>query len=174
MKFQLGLQSFWTCPSCDILKEHNVSETASVSVLRRKGVETPLIHLGPLERVNIVVHWSRLVISNGPNWVGSPHPHPKSQITTHSCTDLGFPLTERTNVLCQWARNCQFCAQKFEVHDQVKVDMGWECSTNEEKRNAYSILMGKPEGKRPLGGPGRRWVGNIKMDRREIGWDGMD
>jgi hypothetical protein len=43
-----------------------------------------------------------------------------------------------------------------------------------EKRNAYRILVGNPEGKRPLGRPGRRWVGNIKMDLREIGWDGMD
>jgi hypothetical protein len=42
------------------------------------------------------------------------------------------------------------------------------------KRNAYRILVGKPEGKRPLGRPRRRWVDNIKMDLREIGWDGMD
>jgi hypothetical protein len=43
-----------------------------------------------------------------------------------------------------------------------------------EKRNAYRILLGKPEGKRPLGRPRRRWVDNIKMDLREIGWDGVD
>jgi hypothetical protein len=43
-----------------------------------------------------------------------------------------------------------------------------------EKRNAYRIFVGKPEGKRPLGRPRRRWVHNIKMDLREIGWDGMD
>jgi hypothetical protein len=43
-----------------------------------------------------------------------------------------------------------------------------------EKRNAYRILVGKPEGKRPQGRPRRRWVGNIKMDLREIGWDGVD
>jgi hypothetical protein len=42
-----------------------------------------------------------------------------------------------------------------------------------EKTNAYTILVGKSEGKRPLGRPRRRWVNNIKMDR-EIGWDGMD
>jgi hypothetical protein len=34
--------------------------------------------------------------------------------------------------------------------------------------------VGKPEGKRPLGRPRRRWVDNIKMDLREIGWDGVD
>jgi hypothetical protein len=33
-----------------------------------------------------------------------------------------------------------------------------------EKRNAYRILVGKPEGKRPLGSPGRRWENNIRMD----------
>jgi hypothetical protein len=43
-----------------------------------------------------------------------------------------------------------------------------------EKRNAYRKLVGKPEGKRPLGRPRRRWVDNIKMDLREIGWDGVD
>jgi hypothetical protein len=43
-----------------------------------------------------------------------------------------------------------------------------------EKRNAYRILVGKPEGKRPLGRPKRKWMDNIKMDFREIGWGGMD
>jgi hypothetical protein len=42
-----------------------------------------------------------------------------------------------------------------------------------DKRNAYRILVGKPEGKRPLGRPRRRWVNNIKMDLREIGWAGV-
>jgi hypothetical protein len=37
-----------------------------------------------------------------------------------------------------------------------------------EKRNAYRILVGKPEGKRPLGIPRYRWEDNIKMDLREI------
>jgi hypothetical protein len=43
-----------------------------------------------------------------------------------------------------------------------------------EKRNAYRILVGQPEGKRTLGRPRCRWVGNIKIDLREIGWDGLD
>jgi hypothetical protein len=47
-------------------------------------------------------------------------------------------------------------------------------STNWEKRNACRILVGKPEGKRPLEGPRRRWVDNIKMDLWENGWGGMD
>jgi hypothetical protein len=40
--------------------------------------------------------------------------------------------------------------------------------------NTYRILVGKPEIKRPLGGPRRKWVDNIKMDLRETGWGGMD
>jgi hypothetical protein len=43
-----------------------------------------------------------------------------------------------------------------------------------EKRNAYRILVGKPEGKRQLERPRRRWVDNIKMDLREIGWDAVE
>jgi hypothetical protein len=42
------------------------------------------------------------------------------------------------------------------------------------KRNAYRLLVGKPEGRGPLERPRRRWVDNIKIDLREIGWDGMD
>jgi hypothetical protein len=43
-----------------------------------------------------------------------------------------------------------------------------------ERRNAYRILVENPEGNRPLGRPRLRWVDNIKMDLREIGWDGID
>jgi hypothetical protein len=43
-----------------------------------------------------------------------------------------------------------------------------------ETRNAYRILVGKPGEMRPLGRPRRRWVDNIIMDLRKIGWDGMD
>jgi hypothetical protein len=43
-----------------------------------------------------------------------------------------------------------------------------------EEKNAYRILMGKAEGKRPLVRPRHRWVDNIKMDLREKGWDGVD
>jgi hypothetical protein len=43
-----------------------------------------------------------------------------------------------------------------------------------KKRDAYRILVSRPEGKRPLGRPRPRWVDNNKMDLREIQWDGMD
>jgi hypothetical protein len=43
-----------------------------------------------------------------------------------------------------------------------------------EKRNAYRLLVGKPERKRPLGRPRRRWVDNIRMDLGEVGWGDVD
>jgi hypothetical protein len=43
-----------------------------------------------------------------------------------------------------------------------------------EKRNAYRLLVEKPEGKRPLGGPRHRWVVNIRRDLVEVGWDDVD
>jgi hypothetical protein len=43
-----------------------------------------------------------------------------------------------------------------------------------ERRGAYRSLVGKPEGRRPLGKPRRRWEDNIKMDLQEVGWGGMD
>jgi len=41
-------------------------------------------------------------------------------------------------------------------------------------RNAYKILVGKPEGKRPFGRPRRSWENNVKMDLKEIWWKGVD
>jgi hypothetical protein len=52
--------------------------------------------------------------------------------------------------------------------------MSGTCSTNGDKRNAYRILVGKPDGKRSLRRPRRRWVDNIKIYLIEIPWGGMD
>jgi hypothetical protein len=43
-----------------------------------------------------------------------------------------------------------------------------------ERRSAYGVLVGKPDGKRPLGRPGCRWEDNIKMDDQEVGAEHMD
>jgi hypothetical protein len=51
--------------------------------------------------------------------------------------------------------------------------MGRACSTKGEKRNPYRILVGRPEEKRPLGRPRRRWVDNIKIDD-SMGFCGLD
>jgi hypothetical protein len=47
-------------------------------------------------------------------------------------------------------------------------DIGMTCSTNVAKRNGYRILVGKPEGKRPLGRPRCGWEDNIKINLREM------
>jgi hypothetical protein len=52
--------------------------------------------------------------------------------------------------------------------------MGRTYSTNCEKRNAYRILLGKPDGNRPLGKATIRWVNSIEINLRDIEWDGMD
>jgi hypothetical protein len=52
--------------------------------------------------------------------------------------------------------------------------MGLACNTNEEKRNADRLLVGKPEGRRSLGRPRCRWLVNIKMDLVEVGWGDVD
>jgi hypothetical protein len=53
--------------------------------------------------------------------------------------------------------------------------MGWTRNVScIQKKNAFRVLVGKPDGKRPLGRPIRRWMDNIKMDLGEMGWDGMN
>jgi hypothetical protein len=53
--------------------------------------------------------------------------------------------------------------------------MGGPCSTNGgEEEKAYRLLVGKPEGKRPLGRPRRRWVDNIRMYLGKVGWGDVD
>jgi hypothetical protein len=55
-----------------------------------------------------------------------------------------------------------------------RMTLGGECSTNGEKRNAYRLLEGKPEGQRPLGRQRRKWLNNIRMDLVEVGWGDVD
>jgi hypothetical protein len=54
-----------------------------------------------------------------------------------------------------------------------KARLGRHVGRRGENRNAYRISVEKPEGKIPLGKPRSRWVDNIEMDFREIGWDGV-
>jgi hypothetical protein len=55
-----------------------------------------------------------------------------------------------------------------------KNEMGVACSAYGEKTDVYRILVGKPEGKRPLGRPRRRWEDKIKLDLQEVGCGAMD
>jgi len=52
--------------------------------------------------------------------------------------------------------------------------MGGECSAYGKRPGVYTVLVGKPEGKRPLGKRRLRWKDNIKMDIREVGCGGVD
>jgi hypothetical protein len=52
--------------------------------------------------------------------------------------------------------------------------MGGECSTNGGEEESVSLLMGKPEGRRPLGRPRRRWLDNIRMDLVQVRCDDVD
>jgi hypothetical protein len=56
----------------------------------------------------------------------------------------------------------------------VKDGMSRTCGTSREVSNVYKILVGKPEGKRSLGRPRRRWEDNIRVDLKDIGWEGVD
>jgi hypothetical protein len=52
--------------------------------------------------------------------------------------------------------------------------MGWACSTNGVNRKVCGLLVGKPDGGRPLGRPRRRWLDIIRMDLVEVGWGDLD
>jgi len=55
-----------------------------------------------------------------------------------------------------------------------RMRWAWHVASRGEQREAYRILVGKPEGKRPLGRPRRRWVDNISMNLQEVGCGYMD
>jgi hypothetical protein len=52
--------------------------------------------------------------------------------------------------------------------------MGGACSTYGEREDTYMVLVEKPQAKRPLRRPRRRWEDNIKMDLQKVGWRGVD
>ena len=55
-----------------------------------------------------------------------------------------------------------------------KNEMGCSCGANGLEEGVYRVLVGKPEGRRPLGRPRRRWLDNIRMDLQEVGCGYMD
>ena len=54
------------------------------------------------------------------------------------------------------------------------IEMYRACDAYGKKRYAYRVLVGKPQGKKPLAGPGRRWEDNIKRDLKEIRCEGVE
>jgi hypothetical protein len=71
---------------------------------------------------------------------------------------------------CSIYRREEECVQGF----CGKLRRAGHVARMREKRNACRILVGRPERKRPLRRPSRRWEDNIKIDLRNIGWGGMD
>jgi len=64
---------------------------------------------------------------------------------------------------------------QYSSGDQIEqVAVGGACSTHGASKCVYRVLVGKPEGKRPLGRPRRTWEDNIKMDLQEVGCEDMD
>jgi hypothetical protein len=70
--------------------------------------------------------------------------------------------------------NLYFSASIIRIIKSRKMRWAGHVARREPKTNVYRILVGEPEGKILQGRPRRRWVDNIKMDFRDIGWDGMD
>ena len=67
--------------------------------------------------------------------------------------------------------NLQIIRENTEIIRNLKSRLRWagHVGRMDQSRNAYRVLVGKPEGKRPLGRPRGRWEDNIKMDLREAG-----
>jgi hypothetical protein len=70
-------------------------------------------------------------------------------------------------------RNLYSSLSKIRVIKSRRMRWAGHAARMGERRNAYGIFVGNLEGRRPLGRPRRRWLDIIKMDLREVGWDGM-
>jgi hypothetical protein len=83
--------------------------------------------------------------------------------------------SKRDEVTGDWRKlhnelhNWYFSPNIIRIIKSRKMRLAGHLARMGEKRNAYRILMGKPEGKRPLGRPRCRWVDNIRIDLRETG-----
>jgi hypothetical protein len=72
--------------------------------------------------------------------------------------------------------HCDLCSSPSLIRIIKSRRMRWagHVARMGEKRNAYRLLVGNPEGKGPVGRPRRRWVDNIRMDLGEVGWGDVD
>ena len=87
----------------------------------------------------------------------------------------------RDKVTGEWRKlhneelNCLHCSPNIvRVIKSRRMRWVWHVARIGEGRGVYKVLVGKPEGKRPLGRPRLRWEESIKMDRQEVGCGGMD
>ena len=87
----------------------------------------------------------------------------------------------RDEVTGEWRKlrneelNDLYCSPNiFRLIKSIRIIWAGHVARMGERRGVYRVLVGKPEGKRPLGRPRRRWEDNIKMDLQEVGCGGMD
>jgi hypothetical protein len=104
---------------------------------------------------------------------------PGTELLDGNLTVLGINFGRDTRYLEIFRRFSQSLQENSGVtprvgHDLLLIDHFQFISHPIIASYIKQTLVGKPEGKRPLGRPRRRWVDNIKMDLREIGWDGVD
>jgi hypothetical protein len=115
----------------------------------------------------------------------APRPTPKVEDHPLSAVrDCLFNIFAATLHICRPSAPSVILLHNEELHNLYSLPnrmiksrrMRWagHVARMEAKRNACRILVGKTEGKRPPGRPRRRWVYNIKIDLREIGWNGVD
>ena len=87
----------------------------------------------------------------------------------------------RDEVTGEWRKlrneelNDLYCSPNiFRLIKSIRIIWAGHVARMGERRGVYRVLVGRPEGKRPLGRPRRRWKDNIKMDLQEVGRGGMD
>jgi hypothetical protein len=86
----------------------------------------------------------------------------------------------RNEVTREWRRLCNevydqyFSPSNILVIKSRRMRLAGHVACMGERRSAYRVLVGRPEGRRPLGRPWHRWEGNIKMDLQDLGWGSMD
>ena len=87
----------------------------------------------------------------------------------------GDEVTKEWRKLHNEELNGLYCPPNiFRVITSIRIRWAGHVARNEKRRGVYRILVRIPEGKRPLGGPRRRWEDNIKMDLLEVECVGMD
>ena len=84
-------------------------------------------------------------------------------------------VTGEWNDIAQWGAIWFVLLTQYYAGDKIeKNEMGWACSAYGWGQGLYRVLLGKPEGRRPLWRPRRKWVDNIRTDLQEVGCGYMD
>ena len=106
------------------------------------------------------------------------------KIQRYIITNIHMSSCEVTVILVRFSLNLNFLGRisknilisNFMKIRLVQAELRWarHVARMDEERGVYRLLVGKPEGRRPLGRPRRRWVGNIRMDLQEVGCGYMD